>query len=576
MATEDLKIRLIARDETKKAFASARQGISATSKAALSLKKAFIGLGVVGGIALAKQLSSVAKESIQFADSIGKTADKLGITTDALQEFRFAAEQSGVSIQTFDMAMQRFTRRAGEAVKGTGEAKDALQQLGIEFRDAEGNMKNSSDLLMDVAESMSRVRDPSERLRLAFKLFDSEGAALVNMLGQGKEGLQEFRDRAQELGIVMDEELIRNAEELNDRYNELSKTISTKYKSAVVEIVDLFANLGEIRSPDYAPPTTEAQIGTIRNLLSEARKELEEFEAGYLTILQTFQAQSALGMDMTAAIQGLAETYVRLRENVDGYEASLKSLTGEQEEAEEVIRTGGFQQLYETIKNLNPAYKKATGISKKFFDAQTQINNAVAEYNLTAEQEKILNDALVFSFRRLGDAGKESAEETKTAWQEAAEAMKGSMADAITDMAMGLNSFKDTIKSVGDMIARMIIKQKIAEPIAAGISGSIGDIDFGFSHSGGIVGRDTPTRIRKYHSGGIAGNEVPAILQKGEMVLTKEQQKAVGNQVVNVTYSPQVNALDPRTAATVIAQNAPTIVGVIRQAFNRNGTQVAI
>jgi len=45
---------------------------------------------------------------------------------------------------------------------------------------------------------------------------------------------------------------------------------------------------------------------------------------------------------------------------------------------------------------------------------------------------------------------------------------------------------------------------------------------------------------------------------------------------VIVNYSPQVNALDPRTAQMVIAENAQTIVGVVRQAFNRNGQQVAI
>jgi hypothetical protein len=32
------------------------------------------------------------------------------------------------------MALQRFTRRAAEAAQGTGEAKDALAQMGIALR----------------------------------------------------------------------------------------------------------------------------------------------------------------------------------------------------------------------------------------------------------------------------------------------------------------------------------------------------------------------------------------------------------------------------------------------------------
>ena len=44
-----------------------------------------------------------------------------------------------------------------------------------------------------------------------------------------------------------------------------------------------------------------------------------------------------------------------------------------------------------------------------------------------------------------------------------------------------------------------------------------------------------------------------------------------GGDTINVYYSPQVNALDPRTAADVIAQNAPTVVGIVQQSFNQQG-----
>ena len=52
----------------------------------------------------------------------------------ALQELRFAAKASGIEQQTLDMALQRFTRRAAEAAQGTGEAKDALAQMGMRLR----------------------------------------------------------------------------------------------------------------------------------------------------------------------------------------------------------------------------------------------------------------------------------------------------------------------------------------------------------------------------------------------------------------------------------------------------------
>jgi hypothetical protein len=52
------------------------------------------------------------------------------VGVEGLQELRFAAKASGLEQQTLDMALRRFTRRAAEAAPGTGEAKDALAQMG--------------------------------------------------------------------------------------------------------------------------------------------------------------------------------------------------------------------------------------------------------------------------------------------------------------------------------------------------------------------------------------------------------------------------------------------------------------
>ena len=85
------------------------------------------------------------------------------------------------------MALQRFTRRAAEAAQGTGEAKDALAQMGIALRDQSGNLRRSEDLLGDVADVFARIEDPAKRVRLAFKLFNSEGVALVSQRARRRE-----------------------------------------------------------------------------------------------------------------------------------------------------------------------------------------------------------------------------------------------------------------------------------------------------------------------------------------------------------------------------------------------------
>jgi hypothetical protein len=201
-------------------------------------------LGVaIAGVATAGGLAALTDRSISAADAIGKTADKIGVGVEALQELRFAAKASGVEQQTLDMALQRFTRRAAEAANGTGEAKDALAAMGIALRDQSGNLRRSEDLLGDVADAFAKIEDPAERVRLAFKLFDSEGVALVNLLRDGSDGLDDMRERARDLGIVLDESLVRDAERARTELDTLSQVISANLTRAALNAAPVIADL---------------------------------------------------------------------------------------------------------------------------------------------------------------------------------------------------------------------------------------------------------------------------------------------------------------------------------------------
>ena len=202
-----------------------------------TLGAAIAGVATVGGLA------ALTDRSISAADAIGKTADKIGVGVEALQELRFAAKASGVEQHTLDMALQRFTRRSAEAANGTGEAKDALASMGIALRDQTGNLRRSEDLLGDVADAFAKIEDPAERVRLAFKLFDSEGVALVNLLRDGSDGLDEMRERARALGIVLDESLVRDAERARTELDTLSQVISANLTRAALNAAPVIADL---------------------------------------------------------------------------------------------------------------------------------------------------------------------------------------------------------------------------------------------------------------------------------------------------------------------------------------------
>ncbi len=198
-----------------------------------NLRAKIIALATVGGlVALGRKLNSV----ITSLDDIGKTADKLGLTTDALQELRAAAESAGVSQNTLDMAMQRFGRRLAEARQGTGEAVKALAEMGIALTNSDGSARSMEAVLGDVSDAMAGMAEQTDKNRIAMKLFDSEGVALVNMIGDGKEAMDEMRRAARDMGIVIDESLIRKAEEAKTQIDLLARVTDAQLSSALVNL----------------------------------------------------------------------------------------------------------------------------------------------------------------------------------------------------------------------------------------------------------------------------------------------------------------------------------------------------
>ena len=237
MANQKLNITIKAFDKTKKAFSSATAGLKKVGGAVANAKTAIVGL--VGAAGFGALISS----SLRAGDSLAKTASKIGVTTEALSGLRYAAELTGVSTETMDMALQRFTRRASEAALGTGEAVNALIELGL---DAESLIKQPLDVQMGmVADAMQGVATQSDRVRLAMKLFDSEGVALVNTLAQGSFALQDMAMEAKDLGITLDSVDAKAMEDANDAFTKAKTAIMGVVQAMTVEFAPIIEDLSD-------------------------------------------------------------------------------------------------------------------------------------------------------------------------------------------------------------------------------------------------------------------------------------------------------------------------------------------
>ncbi|WP_025740856.1 hypothetical protein [Salinivibrio socompensis] len=197
--------------------------------------------------ASALAITAVYKEQAALIDQTAKFADRIGITTKALTELHYASELTGVGQQKLNMSLQRMTRRVQEAAKGTGEAKNAIRELGL---DAVRLGKMTPDQqLYTLADAFANVKSQSDRVRLAFKLFDSEGVAIVNMLSNGADGLRNMAEEADQLGISLSRIDAAKVEMANDalfKVSELQRGIkmelTTQLAPVVATMADQFTN----------------------------------------------------------------------------------------------------------------------------------------------------------------------------------------------------------------------------------------------------------------------------------------------------------------------------------------------
>lgn len=186
-----------------------------------AMRRFAIAAGIAGGA-----IAGIARRTARAGDNLVKTSQRLGLSVQALQEWRFVAERSGVATATFDMAMQRFGRRAAEAARGTGEAVKALARLRVQVKDSNGRVREMDALLQDALEALAAIESPLERNALAMKLFDSEGVRVVQMLEQGSEGMALLRKRFRDLGGAISDQTAQLGVEAVDAWKDFTTALN--------------------------------------------------------------------------------------------------------------------------------------------------------------------------------------------------------------------------------------------------------------------------------------------------------------------------------------------------------------
>lgn len=201
------------------------------SRASNAVKGAFVGML---GVFAVDQIVSVAKAGLEYASSLGEVASQLGLTSKALQEYRYAASQAGIEQEEMDKGLAKLSVRIGQAANGNKSAVAVFKELGISIRDSSGNVKDAGDVFPEIADAYVKLGSAAERSALSAEVFGAKMGPKFNaLLEGGAAGINNLRNAAHELGIVLSDKQIQDADNTADKLTAMKMVLEAKIAGAV-------------------------------------------------------------------------------------------------------------------------------------------------------------------------------------------------------------------------------------------------------------------------------------------------------------------------------------------------------
>lgn len=200
-----------------KLVAGLQRGTAHLKAFAGTLKNVGLQVGAAGAAITAPlvvSLNTFRKMGSELADMSART----GASVRALSELKFAASQSGTSIEKVEAAIKNLQKTLLAAEQGSAPAIAALDALGLSA-EALRNLKPEDQLAL-VAAQLRQIKDPGMQAAAAMEILGKSGQELTPMLRD----LEALRAQARELGLTMSPENAAAADALDDAMDVLNRT----------------------------------------------------------------------------------------------------------------------------------------------------------------------------------------------------------------------------------------------------------------------------------------------------------------------------------------------------------------
>lgn len=324
------------------------------------------------------------KEAVDFAGTISDMSAKTGIGVEALQQFKYAGEQVGVSLDTITGATAMLQKRIAGGDEGVARA---IQKMGMSFNDF-ANLK-PEDQLLRIAKHAESITNPIERTQFGVEALGKSFAEVSPLLVSG---LEEMTQKATSLGIVMDKKTVAAIDNVGDSFSTLTSVgmaLIGKVLAPFIPLLNLtlsaLLKLGDGVMSVVTPAVeflAKAWLGFLIKL-AEGLKWISDAIPGFNRLTGASDALStAIGSMQNALGQmsnGMQATQTETKKVATEFHVTSDAAKKHSDEIAKLADKYGANGLTKDALNLVEALKQVTDMSKLSSDQQAKLAKDVIE-----------------------------------------------------------------------------------------------------------------------------------------------------------------------------------------------------
>lgn len=274
-----------ARDVSAKLQGMAQAGRKASADLGV-LKTIEISRVFVSSITAAtRSLSAIVSGSAAAIAGVDDLSKRTGVSTQALQAYQFAAEQSGVSVETFGRSVQKLGINLGEAQTGNKATAKSFADLGLSVDQL--TQLSPEAAFEAVAAAIAKLPNPAQQAAAAVSVFGKAGAELVPVFAEGAGFLADMRGEAVRLGLVLGEPQVRSLATLDDSLGKVSATFRAFTARVVAELAPALVDAAENAATFIASLDVRQIATSITSLLGGASQVVSAFGEAFLSVYQS-------------------------------------------------------------------------------------------------------------------------------------------------------------------------------------------------------------------------------------------------------------------------------------------------